>query len=146
MFQTETKIYLQKFDGVAISTVFHCSCSSFRPNCGSMAARPKSNLRSSSTPTAAPAAYAILGVLGLRLQWVSKKSKDLISAVEPITLSRGRERRKNFEIDTPKIKFVLPPKLQIFLILFIQVRSWVTLHFSFNDLPEVNLEEKQERF
>ena len=37
--------------------------------------------------------------LNLRLLWVSKKSKDLISAVRPITL--GRKRRKNFEIDTP---------------------------------------------
>ena len=40
------------------------------------------------------------------------KSKDLILAVRPFTLGRGRERRKNFEIDLdpsnryfPKIEF-----------------------------------------
>ena len=43
-----------------------------------------------------------LGLLWLRLRWGSKKSEDLISAVRPITLSRGRERRKHFEIDTPE--------------------------------------------
>ena len=44
----------------------------------------------------------LLGVLGLwlRLRWVSKKGKDLISAVQPITIHCGRDQRKNFEIDT----------------------------------------------
>ena len=45
-----------------------------------------------------------MGLLGLRLRWVSKKSEDLIMVVLPTTLSRGRERRKNFEIVTPRLR------------------------------------------
>ena len=44
--------------GVAISTFFSCSPSRLQPNFGRMAARPKSNLGLSSTPTAATASAA----------------------------------------------------------------------------------------